>query len=145
MIPGMRKVRSNRKAAGMAALLSTALLLIQLCGAMCAFSACRTAIAESLTVQQRKSGHCHGGDQTQSVSDSQTPQKQSHKCADHETVVILPAKDALATVVASSYLSPIVFETFTRPSFNRAKLDSYSHWDSRRAPPRVPRHSILRV
>jgi hypothetical protein len=139
----MQRVHTRFCLASVSTLLGTALLLLQLCGAICAFSSCWTNSSESLAVQQ-KSVHCHGERQPQSGG-PQAPKNQPHKCADHETVVMLTNKDSLATALAAFYITPSTIEAFTLPFFSRTLASNHDRWDSHRVPPRVPQHSILRI
>jgi hypothetical protein len=129
-------------------LLSAALLLLQLCGAICAFSACGTARTGLLAERGGRPDHCHQKHQAQPGAEQQVPQSpknHQHKCADHETAVMLPGKNALSTTAVSLHFSPVVFEPFTIPSLNQPVAVCAGIWDSHRAPPRVPQRSVLRI
>lgn len=148
LTPEMQMVRYKFNVAGVSGLLSAALLLLQWCGAICAFSSGRIVGAVASTEQGSQPGQCHQGHQAQSDTEHQAPQSpenQPHKCADHETAVMLPVKNSLATAVVSFHFIPIEFEPFTIPSFYRSVAVSTGHRDSRRAPPRVPQRSVLRI
>ena len=134
--------------ASISAMLSGALLLLQLCGAICAFSACGTARTVPLAKRGGRPSHCHQEHQAQPGAEPQVPQSPKnhpHQCTDHETAVMLPGKHALSSTVVSFHFTPIEFKPFTIPSFYRSVPVSTGRWDSRRAPPRVPQRSVLRI
>lgn len=58
---------------------------------------------------------------------------------------MLPAKASLMMAAVSFHLTPIIFEAFTVPDYYGAVVVSAILWDSRRAPPRTPQRSILRI
>ena len=148
LTPEMQTLRYKFGVASVSTLLGTALLLVQLCGAICAFSSGRTVGTASSSEQGSQSGHCHQRRQAQFGAEPQVPQSPKnhpHKCADHETAVMLPIKNSLATAVVSFHFTPLEFEPFTLPSFYRSVAVSIGRWDSRRAPPRVPQRSVLRI
>ncbi len=132
----MQTLRYKFGVASVSALLSTALLLVQLCGAICAFSSGRIVGTASSAAQGSEPGHCHQERQAHSGAEPQAPQSPEnhpHKCADHETAVMLPVRDSLATAVVSFHFTPLEFEPFTILSFYRFVAVSTGRWDSRRA------------
>ena len=144
----MQRVRYKFSVASISALLSVALLLLQLCGTICEFSYCRTSPTTPIAGQERNPGHCHQVHQAQSDADKQTPQSpknRQHKCADHEMAVRLPLMNSLPVAIVSLFSHPIVFESVRLSLFNRFVISNTSIWDSHRAPPRISQRSILRI
>ena len=131
------------------ALLSAALLFMQLCSAICVFSGClatRTApSAEQPSAEQENiSNHCH---QTQPAANHHLPQpptNNQHNCADHEAAVMLPVRNSLSAVV-SLHFPQVAYEPFTAQLANQSVSDSIDIWDSLRSPPRIPQRSVLRI
>ena len=126
------------------ALLSAALLFMQLCSAICVFSDCLATRTAPSTEQEDISNHCH---QTQPAANHHLPQpptNNQHYCAEHEAAVLLPVRNSLSAVV-SLHFPQVVYEPFTTPLANKSVSDRISIWDSLRSPPRIPQRSVLRI
>lgn len=144
----MQTLRYKYGVASVSALLNLALLLVQLCGAICAFSSCQMVGTALSAKQVSEASQCHKERHAQSRAEQQYPQSprnQQHKCADHETEVMMPVKDSLATAVVLFHFTPIVFEPFTPSLFDWSVAVGVSVGNFRRAPPRVPQRAILRI
>ena len=139
----MQTVRYKSSIA-VSALLSAALLFMQLCSAICVFSDCLATRTAPFAEQEDISNHCH---QTQPAANHHLPQpptNNQHNCADHEAAVMLPVRNSLSAVV-SPHFPQVVYEPFTTPLANQSVSDSIEIWDSLRSPPRIPQRSVLRI
>lgn len=126
------------------ALLSAALLFMQLCSAICVFSGCLVTRTAPSAEQEDISNHCL---QTQPAANHHLPQpptNNQHNCADHEAAVMLPVRNSLSAVV-SLHFPQVVYEPFTTPLANQSVSNSIDIWDSLRSPPRIPQRSVLRI
>lgn len=141
--PEMQTLRYKSKIA-VSALLSAALLFMQLCSVVCAFSGCLAARNAPSSEQKDVSSHCHQAQPGANHHLPQPPKNNQHSCADHEPAVMLPIRNSLSAVV-SPHLHPVVYEHFTIPLANQPMSDGIDIWDSFRSPPRIPQRSVLRI
>lgn len=168
-IPAMKKRRQHKM---IAAVVSMAILIAQVCGAICVVSACDTAVSNAASAGTAKprvaesnpSGHCHqhqsasghspsadsspahssGPSSTTSAPALPQPESDSHNCPSHDTGWLTSVYSS-GSVSANLLTQAIIIESFQSLIALNAPPRIAARWSPFHSPPRIPQRSILRI
>jgi hypothetical protein len=122
---------------------SLGLLYSQVCGVICSISNCSAPAQVARPAKVEKAGHCH---QHQPSSQQKQPSDNSHGCPGHHSAASILPVETISTAVTHHVwqLAPAELVYSFEVLFEPAGSDT-DRAGRFRAPPRLPRLTVLRI